>query len=70
MFIWNNIFFSFGFDVREYYKDFGGDYVVYIVSVCVIYCCLCLICCRVLVEVYGSLNEWNGLFYRVMIYKV
>lgn len=25
MFIWNNIFFSLGFDVREHYKDLGGD---------------------------------------------
>ncbi|KAM4709460.1 clustered mitochondria protein homolog [Discoglossus pictus] len=25
MFIWNNIFFSFGFDVRDHYKDLGGD---------------------------------------------
>lgn len=30
MFIWNNIFFSLGFDVREHYKDFGGDYAAYI----------------------------------------
>ncbi|KAK3710501.1 hypothetical protein RRG08_021316 [Elysia crispata] len=25
MFIWNNIFFSLGFDVKDHYKDFGGD---------------------------------------------
>ena len=25
MFIWNNIFFSLGFDVRDHYKDLGGD---------------------------------------------
>lgn len=25
MFIWNNIFFSLGFDVREHYKHLGGD---------------------------------------------
>lgn len=25
MFIWNNIFLSLGFDVRDHYKDFGGD---------------------------------------------
>lgn len=29
MFIWNNIFFSLGFDVRDHYKDFGGDYAAY-----------------------------------------
>jgi len=25
MFIWNNIFFSFGFDVKDHYKEVGGD---------------------------------------------
>lgn len=25
MFIWNNIFFSLGFDVRDHYKELGGD---------------------------------------------
>ncbi|XP_071789622.1 clustered mitochondria protein homolog [Asterias amurensis] len=25
MFIWNNIFFSLGFDVKDHYKEFGGD---------------------------------------------
>ncbi|PIK50907.1 putative clustered mitochondria protein-like, partial [Apostichopus japonicus] len=30
MFIWNNIFFSLGFDVRDHYKDFGGDYAAYV----------------------------------------
>merc|ERR1719282_2074732 len=25
MFIWNNIFFSLGFDVKDHYKDLGGD---------------------------------------------
>lgn len=25
MFIWNNIFFSLGFDVKDHYKDIGGD---------------------------------------------
>jgi len=29
MYIWNNIFFSLGFDVRDHYKDFGGDYAAY-----------------------------------------
>ncbi|MBN3292822.1 CLU protein, partial [Polypterus senegalus] len=26
MFIWNNIFFSLGFDVRDHYRELGGDY--------------------------------------------
>eukprot|EP00095_Tigriopus_kingsejongensis_P007062 maker-scaffold1121_size61474-snap-gene-0.19 protein:Tk07062 transcript:maker-scaffold1121_size61474-snap-gene-0.19-mRNA-1 annotation:"eukaryotic translation initiation factor 3" len=30
MFIWNNIFFSLGFDVREHYKDLGGDYAAHV----------------------------------------
>ncbi|GMS89850.1 hypothetical protein PENTCL1PPCAC_12025 [Pristionchus entomophagus] len=25
MYIWNNIFFSLGFDVKDHYKEFGGD---------------------------------------------
>ena len=29
MFIWNNIFFSLGFDVKDHYKDFGGDAAAY-----------------------------------------
>ena len=34
MFIWNNIFFSLGFDVRDHYKDFGGDAAAYYAPVC------------------------------------
>lgn len=30
MFIWNNIFFSLGFDVREHYKDLGGDHAAHV----------------------------------------
>ena len=33
MFIWNNIFFSMGFDVKDHYKDFGGDYAAHIAPV-------------------------------------
>ena len=29
MYIWNNIFFSLGFDVRDHYKEFGGDAAAY-----------------------------------------
>lgn len=29
MYIWNNIFFSLGFDVKDHYKDFGGDAAAY-----------------------------------------
>ncbi|KAM9329599.1 clustered mitochondria protein homolog [Gastrophryne carolinensis] len=32
MFIWNNIFFSFGFDVRDHYKDLGGDHAAHVAS--------------------------------------
>ncbi|CAG2062874.1 unnamed protein product [Timema podura] len=30
MFIWNNIFFSLGFDVRDHYKELGGDAAAFI----------------------------------------
>ncbi len=30
MFIWNNMFFSLGFDVKDHYKEFGGDYAAYV----------------------------------------
>ncbi|OCU01727.1 hypothetical protein XELAEV_18007503mg [Xenopus laevis] len=33
MFIWNNIFFSFGFDVRDHYKDLGGDHAAHIAAI-------------------------------------
>lgn len=29
MFIWNNIFFALGFDIKDHYKDFGGDSAAY-----------------------------------------
>ncbi|XP_078083503.1 clustered mitochondria protein homolog [Mustelus asterias] len=32
MFIWNNIFFSFGFDVQDNYKESGGDHAAYVAS--------------------------------------
>ncbi len=38
MFLWNNIFFSLGFDVKDHYKDFGGDAAAYVapVSTCML----------------------------------
>ncbi|KAB7494599.1 Clustered mitochondria-like protein [Armadillidium nasatum] len=30
MFIWNNIFFSLGFDVKDHYKEIGGDAAAYV----------------------------------------
>ena len=33
MFIWNNMFFSLGFDVKDHYKDFGGDHAAYVAPV-------------------------------------
>ena len=33
MFIWNNMFFSLGFDVKDHYKDFGGDSAAYVAPV-------------------------------------
>ena len=29
MFLWNNIFLSLGFDVKDHFKDFGGDNAAY-----------------------------------------
>nr|CAB3231841.1 clustered mitochondria protein homolog [Phallusia mammillata] len=29
MYIWNNVFFSLGFDVRDHYKDFGGNHAAF-----------------------------------------
>ena len=29
MYIWNNMFFSLGFDVKDHYKEFGGDVAAY-----------------------------------------
>ena len=37
MFLWNNIFFSLGFDVKDHYKDFGGDYAAYVAPVSSLY---------------------------------
>lgn len=34
MFIWNNIFFSLGFDVRDHYKELGGDAAAFVAPVC------------------------------------
>lgn len=33
MFIWNNIFFSLGFDVKDHYKELGGDAAAFIAPV-------------------------------------
>lgn len=33
MYIWNNMFFSLGFDVKDHYKEFGGDYAAYVAPV-------------------------------------
>ena len=42
MFIWNNIFFSLGFDVKDHYKELGGDAAAFIAPVR--YLCGLLIC--------------------------
>jgi hypothetical protein len=33
MFIWNNIFFSLGFDVKDHYKELGGDAAAFVAPV-------------------------------------
>jgi len=42
MFLWNNIFLSLGFDVKDHFKDFGGDAAAYAapVSVVLLYFCM------------------------------
>ena len=35
MFLWNNIFLSLGFDVKDHFKDFGGDAAAYAAPVSV-----------------------------------
>lgn len=37
MFIWNNIFFSLGFDVRDHYKELGGDAAAFVAPVIIKY---------------------------------
>ncbi|CAH8559830.1 unnamed protein product [Dicrocoelium dendriticum] len=32
MFIWNNMFFSLGFDVKDHYKQFGGEHAAYVAT--------------------------------------
>jgi len=39
MFLWNNIFLSLGFDVKDHFKDFGGDAAAYAAPVSLI-CCI------------------------------
>uniref|UniRef100_H2Y5F1 Clu domain-containing protein n=1 Tax=Ciona savignyi TaxID=51511 RepID=H2Y5F1_CIOSA len=34
MYIWNNIFFSLGFDVRDHYKNFGGNHAAFYAPCC------------------------------------
>jgi len=36
MFLWNNIFLSLGFDVKDHFKDFGGDAAAYAAPVCAV----------------------------------
>jgi len=37
MFLWNNIFLSLGFDVKDHFKDFGGDAAAYAAPVSYIF---------------------------------
>lgn len=48
MFIWNNIFFSLGFDVRDHYKELGGDAAAFVAPVSV-HKCNFLACIYVLI---------------------
>lgn len=41
MFLWNNIFLSLGFDVKDHFKDFGGDAAAYVAPVSVLHVYFC-----------------------------
>lgn len=46
MFIWNNMFFSLGFDVKEHYKHFGGEHAAYVATVRIsVGCSVCVSVC-------------------------
>ena len=53
MFIWNNIFFSLGFDVKDHYKDFGGDAAAYAAPVSHCYLTWCL-------DVFLIVHPWRS----------
>jgi len=52
MFLWNNIFLSLGFDVKDHFKDFGGDAAAYAAPVSVISVFLLSLCCVVMLTCY------------------
>ena len=52
------MFFSLGFDVKDHYKDFGGDYAAYMAPVLI----------RVLVIHFNLISDL--IFFRFMTYKV
>ena len=57
MFLWNNIFFSLGFDVKDHYKDFGGDFAAYVAPVSCFWCTLAwCVCC-----LHFIIKDNNGL---------
>jgi len=50
MFLWNNIFLSLGFDVKDHFKDFGGDAAAYAAPVSAIFSIFVftlLACCNI-----------------------
>lgn len=60
MFIWNNIFFSLGFDVKDHYKDFGGDAAAYAAPVSSTLLTACLHSSSYVLPVFEITKYWNG----------
>lgn len=66
MFIWNNIFFSLGFDVRDHYKELGGDAAAFVAPVSCLFspnvCCNNLFCVlQVLLLLYFTIFWFSDL---------
>lgn len=65
MFIWNNVFFSLGFDVRDHYKELGGDAAAFVAPVCII---------KIICQLYSSIRVFQFFYvykyyFSEMIYK-
>ena len=66
MYLWNNIFFSLGFDVKDHYKDFGGDAAAYVAPVCI---CMELITAAVRIS-SRFFGDKNCQIYWLKLYKI
>ena len=60
MFIWNNMFFSLGFDVKDHYKEFGGDYAAYVAPVIIFNKKKYLDCVKINLFLSKKINDLKG----------